>query len=82
MDKLKALYDSYVSEGLLSSETTFDQFSSANEETISSLYNTGIEGNALSSETDLETFKSAWGQKKKINPTFLGFKTLGDLLLG
>jgi len=82
MDKLKALYDSYVSEGLLSSETTFDQFSSANEETISSLYNTGIEGNALSSETDLETFKSAWGQKKKDQSDFSGVQDTGGFTSG
>ena len=65
MDKLKALYDSYISQGLLSSETTFEQFSTANEDTINSLYSTGISGKALSPETNIETFKSAWGEKKK-----------------
>lgn len=64
MDKLKALYDSYISQGLLSSETTFEQFSTANEDTINSLYSTGISGKALSPETNIETFKSAWGEKK------------------
>ena len=65
MDKLKALYESYINAGVLSSETTFEQFSTANPELQDTLYQQGIENKILSNQTDLNMFKSAWGLKKK-----------------
>ena len=38
MDKLKALYESYINGGILSSETTFEQFSTANPKNYKILY--------------------------------------------
>ena len=64
MDKLKALYESYIEEGLLSSETTFEQFSSASSDIQDGLYNQGVENKIISSSTDVNTFKSAWAEKK------------------
>ena len=49
MDKLKALYESYIEEGLLSSETTFEQFSSASSDIQDGLYNQGVENKIISS---------------------------------
>jgi len=67
MDKLKALYESYINAGVLSSETTFEQFSTANPELQDTLYQQGIENKILSNQTDLNMFKSAWDLKKKEN---------------
>ena len=67
MDKLKALYESYINGGILSSETTFEQFSTANPELQDTLYKQGIENKILSNQTDLNMFKSAWDLKKKEN---------------
>ena len=64
MDKLKALYESYIEKGLLSSETTFEQFSSASSDIQDGLYNQGVENKIISSSTDVNTFKSAWAEKK------------------
>lgn len=65
MDKLKALYDSYIENGLISNETTFEQFSQANDEQLNSLYNQGLESSILSSDTSVDLFKTAWNEKKK-----------------
>ena len=65
MDKLKALYDSYIQQGILSSQTTFEQFSSADTATQENLYKQGIDNKILSSQTDINTFQSAWGEVKK-----------------
>ena len=65
MDKLKALYDSYIQKGILSSQTTFEQFSSADSATQENLYKQGVDNNVLSSQTDINTFQSAWGEVKK-----------------
>ena len=65
MDKLRALYESYISKGLLSKETTFEQFSAADNSVIESLYAQGIEAKILSKSTDVNTFKSAWGSDVK-----------------
>ena len=67
MDKLKALYESYINGGILSSETTFEQFSTANPELQDTLYKQGVDNKVLSDQTDLNMFKSAWGLKKKEN---------------
>ena len=63
-DKLELLYKSYIEKGLLSSETTLEQFSQADDNTINSLYETGISNNLLSDQTDIETFSTAWVKKK------------------
>ena len=65
MDKLKALYDSYIQQGILSSQTTFEQFSSADTATQENLYKQGVDNKILSSQTDINTFQSAWGEVKK-----------------
>ena len=65
MDKLKALYESYINGGILSSETTFEQFSTASSEIQESLYKQGLDNKILSDQTDLSMFKSAWSLKKK-----------------
>jgi hypothetical protein len=41
-DKLQLLYNSYIENGLLSSQTTFEQFSQASPDVIQSLYQTGV----------------------------------------
>jgi len=64
MDKLQALYKSYQESGLLSSETTFDQFKSADESVRKSLYDQGVNNKILSVETGFDLFSSAWSEKK------------------
>ena len=64
-EQLKQLYDLYLSNKLLSAETSFEQFSTADERVKQGLYDLGIENKLLSTETDFETFSSAWGVKKK-----------------
>ena len=59
-EKLKSLYDSYVQNGILSSQTTFEQFSQADDNTIQSLHQQGIDKKVLSPQTDIETFSSAF----------------------
>ena len=65
MDKLKALYNSYIEQGVLSSQTTFEQFSLADSSTQENLYQQGIDNKVLSSQTDINTFQSAWDEVKK-----------------
>ena len=65
MDKIQALYQSYLDAGIISPSTTLEQFATANEEQLSTLYNQGIESNIISSETNIDLFTSAWGLKKK-----------------
>tara|TARA_R100000278_G_scaffold122274_1_gene108036 strand:- start:92 stop:5668 length:5577 start_codon:yes stop_codon:yes gene_type:complete len=65
VEELKALYESYIAQGLLSSETTFEQFLNANDSIKESLYKQGVDSKVISNQTDLETFKSAWGDVKK-----------------
>ena len=65
MEELKALYESYIAQGLLSSETTFEQFLNADDSIKENLHKQGVESKVISNQTDLETFKSAWGDVKK-----------------
>ena len=65
MEELKALYESYISQGLLSSETTFEQFLNADDSIKENLHKQGVDSKVISNQTDLETFKSAWGEVKK-----------------
>ena len=65
MEELKALYESYIAQGLLSSETTFEQFLNADDSIKENLHKQGVDSKVISNQTDLETFKSAWGDVKK-----------------
>ena len=65
MEKIQALYKSYLDAGIISPSTTLEQFAAANEEQLSTLYNQGIESNIVSKETNIDLFTSAWGLKKK-----------------
>ena len=65
MEELKALYESYIAQGLLSSETTFEQFLNADDSIKENLHKQGVDSKVISNQTDLETFKSAWGEVKK-----------------
>ena len=69
MDKLEALYNSYIEAGLLSSSTTLDQFALANDNIINALYQQGIDNNILSKSTSIDLFKSAWTEKKSPDTT-------------
>lgn len=69
MDKIEALYNSYIEQGLLSKETTLEEFGSADESIQQSLYESGIANKIISGQTDLDTFKSAWGEKKNPDET-------------
>ena len=64
MDKLKALYESYIEQGLLSKETSFEQFSQSDSSIQEVLYNQGIEKKIISPKTTLDVFTSAWAEKK------------------
>ena len=64
-DKLQLLYDSYIENGILSSKTTFEQFSSADKSTIDNLYQSGVDKKIVSSQTNIDTFSSAWLKKKE-----------------
>jgi len=63
-DKLELLYNSYIENGLLSSQTTLEEFSQADPTIIESLYQTGVENKIVSPQTDLQTFSSAFVKKK------------------
>ncbi len=58
-DKLELLYNSYIENGLLSPQTTLEEFSQADPTIIETLYQTGVENKIVSSQTDLQTFSSA-----------------------
>ena len=64
MDKLKALYESYIEQGLLSKETSFEQFSQSDSSIQEALYKQGVDEKIISSETTLDVFTSAWAEKK------------------
>ena len=64
MEKLKALYESYIEQGLLSKETSFEQFSQSDPSIQEALYNQGVDKKIISSETTFDVFSSAWGEKK------------------
>ena len=64
MDKIEALYNLYLEQGIITSETTLEQFSQANPEIQENLYDLG-KGSGLFETTELELFQSAWGDVKK-----------------
>lgn len=69
MDKIEALYNSYIEQGLLSKSTTLEQFANADESIQQSLYDSGVSNKVLSQQTDFDTFRSAWGEKKNPDQT-------------
>jgi transcriptional regulator with XRE-family HTH domain len=79
MDKLKELYQSYVDNGLISKKTSFEQFSSADQQQLQSLYDLGVSKKIISQKTDVDTFASAWSpQKKKESSEVSGSQFLGE----
>lgn len=64
MDKIKSLYELYLSEGLITEETSLETFSKASEDQIKQLYDLGST-KELFTEVDADTFATAWGVKKK-----------------
>jgi hypothetical protein len=65
MDKLQALYNLYLDNGIITEKTSFDKFSSASDEVQNSLYSLGKDA-GLFQTTELSTFKTAWsGEVKK-----------------
>ena len=60
MDKLRELYENYLKNNLISKQTSFEQFSSADVDVKDKLYDLGVKNNIISQSTDLELFKSAW----------------------
>ena len=64
MDKLEQLYNLYVDKGILTSQTTLDQFKDSDVDIQSKLYDLG-KNKGLFNTTDLNTFQSAWGDVKK-----------------
>jgi len=60
MDKLKAIFQDYQEAKLLSKQTTFEQFLSADDSIKEVLWKQGIQNKVISSKTDLDLFKSAW----------------------
>ena len=65
-DKVKQIYDLYVSKKLINPENVdFDTFSNASEEQLSSLYQLGTKNN-LFNQVDQETFNSAFLKKKDL----------------
>jgi hypothetical protein len=79
MDKLKELYQSYVDNGLISKKTSFEQFSSADQQQLQSLYDLGVSKKVISQKTDIDTFASAWSpQKKKELSEVSGSQFLGE----
>ena len=59
MDKIDQLYKLYLEQGLITSATTIEMFSDADDDARNQLYELGKE-NDLFAETDSNTFKSAW----------------------
>lgn len=75
-DRLKKLYEAYISSNLLSKKTSFEMFSQADEKTLKTLYDLGIAEKILSKDTDLETFTAAWEVKKKDGSEVIGEETV------
>ena len=64
MDRLEQLYNLYVDKGILTSQTTLDQFKESDVDIQGKLYDLG-KNKGLFNTTDLNTFQSAWGDVKK-----------------
>ena len=64
MDKIQSLYDLYLSEGIITEQTSFETFSNANQDQINQLYDLGF-NKGLFKEVDADTFSTAWDIKKK-----------------
>lgn len=59
MDKLKQLYESYISQGIITSAVSFEKFSSSSKDARSKLYKAGVDKNLFKKTTE-EQFNSAW----------------------
>jgi hypothetical protein len=59
MDKLRELYDLYLSEGIISKSVSFEDFSSADDNVKSQLYEMGVKKSVFK-QTTPEQFSSAW----------------------
>ena len=84
MDRLEQLYNIYVDKGILTSQTTLDQFKESDVDIQGKLYDLG-KNKGLFNTTDLNTFQSAWGDvKKKDSSAFqnaISQKTTEDCIL-
>lgn len=84
MDRLEQLYNLYVDKGILTSQTTLDQFKESDVDIQGKLYDLG-KNKGLFNTTDLNTFQSAWGDvKKKDSSAFqnaISQKTTEDSIL-
>ena len=65
MDKIKQLYESFLSNNIISNATDFESFKSANEDQLRVLYDTAVNKKVLSTSTDFNTFSSVFNLKKK-----------------
>ena len=64
MNKIESLYNLYLEQGIITSQTSLEDFTQANPEVQSKLYDLG-KGSGLFETTDLTTFQTAWGDVKK-----------------
>ncbi len=64
MNKIESLYNLYLEQGIITSQTSLEDFTQANPEVQSKLYDLG-KGSGLFETTDLNTFQTAWGDVKK-----------------
>ena len=78
-DKLELLYNTYVENGLISSETTFGKFSEADQNTIESLYQIGVDNKVVSPNTNIETFSSAFSKEEETPEPTQTFSTFNNI---
>ena len=64
MNKIESLYNLYLEQGIITPQTSLEDFTQANPEVQSKLYDLG-KGSGLFETTDLTTFQTAWGDVKK-----------------
>lgn len=67
MDKLQALYDSFIAGRILSTQTSFEEFAQSTEEQKLFMHKQAQEARVLSTETDFATFESAWAEQQLAN---------------
>ena len=78
-DKLELLYNTYVENGLISSETTFRKFSEADQNTIESLYQIGVDNKVVSPNTNIETFSSPFSKEEETPEPTQTFSTFDNI---
>lgn len=69
MDRLEQLYKLYLANGIITSQTSFDQFKNSDSDIQTKLHEMG-KTKGLFNTTDLETFQTAWSDVKKKEPGF------------